>query len=158
MVKFKLNTGRNREITVESGWVGIIGEVFLTTEEMNIYPADLVHSRLKSDQARDLAQALLNSADEVDGAKPQPTTDELNARIAELESRLAEYEPEQLYYIKVLDNDVGYLNVHMSRFVDIILDGKEGSEWWQTKFTQAEIDGNPEIKKLEQFKVRVEED
>lgn len=66
---------------------------------------------------------------------------------------------EQLFYIKLLDKTYGFLNKRTtSEGIDYCVDSKVNTEFYQSKFTQAEINSDPELKKFEAFAIPVEQE
>lgn len=58
----------------------------------------------------------------------------------------------QRYYIKLFDQEEGYLCKSSFGYV---LDSNEETQHWQTQFTLEDIESDPELKKFEQFKIPV---
>lgn len=105
------------------------GQVYLTVED--VHTGDAVHARI------DLAETLV------------------------LRDYLTEALEPQKFYLKLFDSTYGYVNklrnmeCATGKYMSSI--DSEGTSSWQTQFTQAEIDSDPELKKFEAFKVPVED-
>lgn len=78
---------------------------------------------------------------------------------AVLQEFLSEALEPQKFYLKLLNNKAGYMNRSRIGTVGYLymVDSKGNGGTWQTQFTQAEIDSDPELKKFEAFKVPVED-
>lgn len=89
---------------------------------------DSINTRLEAEQAKQLADMLL------DAAEPQK------------------------FYLKLFDSKYGFVNkARTDAPFKLTTASRRDSSAWQTQFTQAEIDSDPELKKFEAFKIPVED-
>lgn len=86
------------------------------------------------------------------------TESEVAAHIDSIYSGATEFTvnvPEQKFYLKLTEDD--YINLFTNENVEgvIYIENKSQNSQYQTQFTQAEIDSNPELKKFDSFKIPV---
>lgn len=77
---------------------------------------------------------------------------------AAMRDHLNEMLEPQKFYLKLFDSKYGFVNkARTDAPFKLTTASKRDSSAWQTQFTQAEIDSDPELKKFEAFKIPVED-
>ena len=80
------------------------------------------------------------------------------AQANQLAAMLLDATEPQKFYLKLFDNKDGFVNRSTNGTGKVYTTADSIHAFpWKTQFTQAEIDGDPELKKFEAFKVPVED-